>query len=314
MLVKNGVVSQSQNQMPLSRGTGHHGPAGHLRCSTVGSVVRSYWASALRRLQAEVDGFAKLVAHAGEQGRENELALARVLGSLIPARFGTGSGLLIDADDHQSGQVDVVIFEQAMEAALFAQTTQLLYPVEAAYATIEVKTTLTAEDVVEFGEKSDKLRALRARRKHADDAPLPLSCLFAYSSWALPATVVSHIDKLPAERRPDLACVVDQGLLYGRREVLDRESDSEFVAGVTYVYDDKAERVQATEKKVQHFEGLPYSVIRLKQADAALVDAARGLLLFLEALLRDLHRKSDQQPTVLTLYLDDAIKRLDPPK
>lgn len=279
----------------------------------MGSVVRSYWAGALRRLQAEVDGLAKLVEHSGEQGRENELALARVLASLIPGRFGTGSGLLIDANDQQSAQVDVVIFEQAMEAALFAQTTQLLFPIEAVYGAIEVKTTLTAEDVVEFGVKSAKLHALEARRAHVDGSNRPLNCLFAYSSWALPKTVMEHLVKLDPGLRPDLACVVDQGLICGTPEVLGWNDDVEFAGGVSYLYDSDGQLVPATEKKVQHVDGLPYSVMRLGKDAGALIDAARGLLLFLEALLRSLHSKSDQRPTVLTLYLDDALKRVDAP-
>jgi hypothetical protein len=85
-------------------------------------VVRTYWAGALRRLQAEVDGLSRVVGHAGERGRENEVALVRLLSSLIPRRFGTGSGILIDSHDRQSPQVDVVIYESTMEATLFAQT------------------------------------------------------------------------------------------------------------------------------------------------------------------------------------------------
>lgn len=279
----------------------------------MGSVVRSYWAGALRRLQAEVDGLAKLVEHSGEQGRENELALARVLASLIPGRFGTGSGLLIDASDQQSAQVDVVIFEQAMEAALFAQTTQLLFPIEAVYAAIEVKTTLTAEDVVEFGVKSAKLHALKARREHVDGSKRPLNCLFAYSSWALPKTVIEHLARLDSRLCPDLVCVVDQGLICGTPEALGWKDDAGFAGGVAYLYDSLGDLVPATEKRVQHVEGLPYSVMRLGKDTGALVDAARGLLLFLEALLRGLHSKSDQRPTVLTLYLDDAMRRVVAP-
>ena len=122
----------------------------------------------------------------GERGRENELALAQVLSSLIPQRFGTGSGPLIDAADKQSGQVDVVIFEHAVEATLFAQTTQLLYPIETVYATIEVKTKLRAEDLFEFQDKTMKLRSLTAGRPHLDGSTAPLNCLFAYTAWAMP--------------------------------------------------------------------------------------------------------------------------------
>jgi hypothetical protein len=107
----------------------------------------------------------------------------------------------------------VIVYDEMMESALFAQTTQLLYPIEAVFAGIEVKTTLRADDVAEFGDNAQHVRALRSRRNHQDDSAGPLLALFAYAGWAHPKTMVDHIARLADDALPDLFCVVDQGLV-----------------------------------------------------------------------------------------------------
>jgi hypothetical protein len=67
---------------------------------------------------------------------------------------------------------------------------------------------------------------------------------------------------------------------------------------------DRITRVRATGTRTQVYEGTAYNVLRFSRDDAGLVDAARCLLLFLEALLRVLHANVDGQEPVLTIYLD----------
>jgi hypothetical protein len=77
------------------------------------------------------------------------VALSRLLGALIPQRLGLGTGMLIDSTDHYSRQIDVIVYDQADEPAILAQTTQILYPIENVLACIEVKTTLYSDTVDE---------------------------------------------------------------------------------------------------------------------------------------------------------------------
>jgi hypothetical protein len=128
------------------------------------SIVEEYWAGVLARLQAEVEVFARLVQHRGEQGRESEVALARLLGSFVPQRFGIGTGLIIDTEDRYSRQMDLVVFEQSDEPAVLAQTTQLLYPIEAVLACIEVKTTIRKEALDDCATKKASITALKPQQ------------------------------------------------------------------------------------------------------------------------------------------------------
>lgn len=275
-------------------------------------TVRSYWSGALHRLQAEVQSFSKLVEHEAEKGRENELVLARVLSSLIPQRFGTGSGLLIDSNDKQSRQIDVIIFEQAMEAALFAQTTQLLYPVETVYAAIEVKTTLRADDIVQYGESVRRTAELTSKRAHRDGNFHPVNCLFAYSAWAMPETVAAHLLALPSTCRPDVFCVVDQGFVGGKPSTFDSSSgeSGDFVMGITFLQDANDLPI-VVDKPTDNVRGeTAHRTLRITKGQYGLVDPARALLLFLDSLLGELHRKSDGGESVLSLYLDEGLRAL----
>ncbi len=278
-------------------------------------LLHAYWSGALRRLQAEVDGFAQLVKHRGEQGRENELALARMLTSLIPARFGTGSGLLIDSEERQSPQTDVIIYERAMDASLFAQANQVLFPIEACYATVEVKTTLSAEDVADFGVQQARAQELLGKRGHRDESLTPVSCLFAYSAWARPQTVLKHLLDIDATCRPELFCIVDSGCVGGVGGRLGWDDPDEFKAGMTYLYEateaGPARRPATTKERFETIGGSTYAVFREGKDAYYLIDAPRALVLFLEALLRATHSKADGRETILSLYMNEALRRVD---
>lgn len=275
------------------------------------STLHAYWSGVLRRLQAEVDAFAQLVHHHGEQGRENEMALARLLTSLIPARFGTGSGLLIDRVDTQSPQTDVIVYELAMEATLFAQTNQVLFPIESCYAAIEVKTTLSAEDVADFGANSARLAALQPARSHLDGSTTPVSCLVAYSAWARPETVFKHLVALDPALRPDLICIVDAGCVGGRADLLGWTGDYGLAQTFLYEPGDPPTLRPAGRTDFETIGNTTYTVYRVDKSVSYLVDAARALLIFLEAVLKAIHAKADGRTSILSLYLTDEIARVD---
>src|SRR5690606_22020378 len=97
------------------------------------------------RLQAEVEGFNNIIEHQGEKGRENELSLSRMIERLAPTRYGVGTGLAFDSGGTQSRQTDVVIYDAIDEPAIFAQTNQVLFPIENVRAFVEVKTTMNKD-------------------------------------------------------------------------------------------------------------------------------------------------------------------------
>lgn len=278
------------------------------------ALVEEYWSGAVKRLQAEVDVFNRLIGHAGEQGRENELSLARVLQNLIPRRLGVGSGVIIDAHDQRSRQTDIILFDLADQPTLLAQSTQVLFPVEVTHASIEVKTTLVAKDVVECGVKREALEALSPAEPHIS----PPFIVLAYSAWAKPDTIAKHFRDLPVPQRPDLVCILDPGVVGGH---LFRGTPEKFTAALIPLH----ERTVSGERMSQRWwpldgtpsgavvaaEGTIYPVTRIA-SQPVVGEPGRALLLFCNSLLQALASRGAIPPPAISHYLTGvAVEALE---
>ena len=277
------------------------------------SAVEQYWAGVLQRLRAEVDVFARLIGHNAERGRSNELALARVLEAFLPTRWGVGTGLLIDSSGRQSSQMDIVIYERADEPAVFAQTTQILFPVETVVGVIEVKTTLTSTDVdSDFVEKKASIEALESTTPSR-----PLVMLLAYDCEPSPETLAAHLHQDSGTNSPELACVLNWCALAGTPEALG--GDGYRVGNcLLQLHGDDGElttawEVVAEEQKKERAvirDGKLLPVIRRSDGERYIGDPGRTLLLFVEALTRlGATRRGHPIPT-LSAYLSDAARAL----
>ena len=134
-----------------------------------------------------MDTFNRLIAHQATKSGENEVSLARVPERLVPRRYGIGFGLLIDRDGRSSKQMDIVVFDQADEPALMAQTNQVLLPVENVRFCIEVKTRLDKDEIVDAEEKRQSIHELSAPDGHP-----PLALVAYFSSQQVP-TAAKHL-------------------------------------------------------------------------------------------------------------------------
>ncbi|MBE2320403.1 hypothetical protein DVA67_030855 [Solirubrobacter sp. CPCC 204708] len=274
------------------------------------SIVERYWAGVLQRLRAEVEVLSELVRHAGERGRANELALARILEAFLPSRWQVGSGLLIDSHGRYSAQMDIVIQERSDEPAIFAQATELLYPVETVVASIEVKTTLSTPDVTkDFREKKAKLAELEPVT-----GTRPLFALLAYDCEPSPKTLAGHLRSHESTDAPDLACVLNLCMLAGTATVfaseeytvgncLLQERDAAGAWTGAYIEAEKGEKERAV-------GGMIYPVVRHSDGKRYLGDPGRTLLLFVEALVRAGAEARGASAPTLSAYLSDDARAL----
>jgi hypothetical protein len=277
-------------------------------------VVEEYWEGVLKRLQAEVDVFSRLVAHQGERGRENELAFARLLEALVPQRYGVGSGLLIDSQDQYSKQMDIVVYDAADEPTVLAQATQLLFPVEQVRACLEVKTTLTSREIRDCGAKRKSISALTSTGR----VP-PVFVVLAYAADTSPSAVAKNFSLLPAGERPDLVCVLDPGLLLGTKKLLGYKG-STFAAGLTLLHqrDEVGARVPGVYQRPgsgEHdgatVQGVVYPITEDSKGASSIAEPARALLLFCEALLRLLAERHGSPTPWLSHYLRAQTRELE---
>ena len=272
-------------------------------------LVEQYWIGVLQRLQAEVDVFARLVSHAGEMGRENELALARILDNLIPRRLGVGTGLVFDACDHYSKQMDVVLYEQADEPLLMAQTSQLLFPVEVVAHCIEVKTMVRSADVKDVGKKAQSLDNLHPVSGFSS----PPLALLGYRSNMSPSALRAALGKL--DRPPDLVCILEPGLIGGRAldKVLPGSGDG-FALGSVLLQDSSSpvsyvEDPGSNETHAFH-NGRLYP--RTEHAEIGyLGDPARALLLFVDLLLQTSAGRMGRPAPILSKYLSTTSRGVE---
>lgn len=283
-------------------------------------VIDQYWTGVLQRMQAEVEVFNKLIHHQGERGRENELALARVLEGLVPRRFGIGTGLLIDSHDNYSKQMDILISDQIDAPSTLAQTTQLLHPIEDVAVVIEVKTTLNKTELDDTSKKKQSIASLESKNENR-----PLFALFSYAAETHSKSVRQNFFDLPSEFRPDLFCLLDPGVLAGHSEVVRPESEERtYDFGLTFLHEknpETGERVKGEYvtsrsprlRSQEDYDGRMYPVEN-HNGGRVLCDPSRALLLFCESLVRSLAMRERGTLPSMTSYLKDPYRDLEAPE
>lgn len=273
--------------------------------------VGPYWNGVMQRLQAEVEQMNHLIAHQGAKGTENELSLARLVENLIPTRFGVGSGLLVDSTGRSSKQMDLVVYERGNEPGIFAQTNQVLFPVENARLCIEVKTTLTKSALQDGREKKASIQALYSSTGHH-----PPLALFGYGADIAAKTIAGHLDALTDEHgpRPDITASVLLALLVG--ELPGQEGWTRAVAAL-HQRDAAGNIIPGSEEQPEEDEstnavrrGVLYPLTAVSAKKYVIAEPSRSLLLLAEWIVSVLN-DSDEKP-VLSAYIDATARELVP--
>lgn len=282
-------------------------------------LISQYWRGVLRRLQAEVEDFNNLITHRGEKGRENELSIARMLENLMPARYGVGSGILFDSLGNESWQTDIVLFDAVDEPAILAQTNQVLFPVENVRATIEIKTNINKAEIVNIGDKVEKVRTLKPTI-----GEVPLFCAVGYRSVIGLDTAATHFNDLKTDeydRRPDLFLILDAAII-GMSQSLAADLGYEVSDGEDYLLgatplqvQDSGEPVYGKYVRVEDDEGSTailhegnYYAVHEVAGNEYLADSARALLLFCEALISTLATKSSRAKPGFHHYITTEMR------
>lgn len=280
-------------------------------------IIEEYWSGVTRRLQIEINVLNSLVEHNGEKGRANEISLAQLLTSLLPSSLGVGTGVIFDRNGQRSAQTDIILFDEAKQPQLLAQTSQLLFPIETAVMAIEVKTTVDTDAIADFGSKKAKLNALQDSR---ESSAQPLFALFGFSVRGATASIAAAIANLPEAERPDLTCVISPGLMgsatstvpYVPELVPLHKTDPDTKKKLSKQWRELAARTEGGPQveMSQVIDQIVYPATALKAygRQHLLGDPARALLLFCDSLLADLARREITDKSWLENYLPDTIR------
>lgn len=148
--------------------------------------IQKYFETIEETMRLAFRGWEADLTHAGEQGGIRERRVKDFLSSVLPKRYGIGTGHIVDSQGNMSSQTDIVIYDALDGIVLPVDEYYSLYPCECVYAAIEVKSKLTASkgggEINDCVEKTRKLRLLSRERNHSLP-PIP-SIIFAYqTTW-----------------------------------------------------------------------------------------------------------------------------------
>jgi hypothetical protein len=124
--------------------------------------------------------------------------------------------LVISRDGVFSKQADLLIVDDHNNSPLYAGARNKLWPVEAVFALIEVKTRLTPEDIGDAVAKARRFKALDRLFCNAGYLPRIADSLFVLWSFEAPAVETfkenfdTAIHGVPGGERPDLVIVPDR--------------------------------------------------------------------------------------------------------
>lgn len=162
------------------------------------------------------------IDHMGVRGGSREDVLKYYIKQLLPERFAVGNGVVTDVNGTQSKQQDFFVYD-AFNSPVFLHTeSSSIIPVESVYATIEVKSTLKKETLIQSLENIKSVKGLEITVL-LNTPLIPevynsiFGAIFAYTSDTTIETIANNLDVLckdiPPSNRPSVICVLDQGVI-----------------------------------------------------------------------------------------------------
>lgn len=144
---------------------------------------RIFAASFASELDALSSRIRLIISHSGTVGTYRENLLQNVLRKHLPERYHVATGFIYGCPR----QIDILIYDRLEYAPLFREGELVVVPPNAVRAVIEVKTTLTAEELKE------SLQLLSAVAMRDDGAPPMFKGVFSFESKLSEMTLIKEI-------------------------------------------------------------------------------------------------------------------------
>ena len=170
------------------------------------------------------------INHNGNKGTYRENALKDFLKKgKLPRRYGVGSGEIIGRAENVSKQCDLIIYDQLDGISLVYDEDIQVYPIESVFGVIEVKSSLSKEELIKSLEniKSTKKLAPNEYVTEESNSPLsisyarpkPFGIVFAYSLAgnsleSLVKNLKEWEEKNESNHYTNLVVVLNEGIIY----------------------------------------------------------------------------------------------------
>jgi hypothetical protein len=106
-------------------------------------------------------GVGDIATHGPTKGDDAELKWLDMLRRLLPRRYGVSQAFVVDAEGHQSEQIDIVIHDRHFSPLWFEVGGKEYIPAESVYAAFEAKQNLDKGNLAYAGEKIASVRRLQ---------------------------------------------------------------------------------------------------------------------------------------------------------
>lgn len=149
--------------------------------------IADYMTDAAKEMRRRSEAIRRDFAiHRGAAGDRREDLVTNFLEHHLPKRFGVRRGFAISSDGWASKQADVLVVDQDNNAPLHPASSHELWPVEAVYALVEVKTRLPPRELKDAVDKCRHFKRL-CRRFVDDGSQRVKESLFAFGPLMAPS-------------------------------------------------------------------------------------------------------------------------------
>ncbi|MBI4492859.1 MAG: hypothetical protein HY690_08720 [Chloroflexi bacterium] len=153
------------------------------------------------------------VEHAGVNGVLRESLIERFLDHLLMPPYKAGTGVIVDSKGRQSGQCDVIIWDDGIFRPLYSARGAGIYLIESVVAVIEVKSTLKRDSIKQAMARTRDFKRMAILRPPTEERPnnywgeepgiLPISMVFGFRS-DIPGCEKKRAEDVAAEEGVDL--------------------------------------------------------------------------------------------------------------
>ena len=176
-----------------------------------------------KNLQSDYQKLSSKIEHNGLKGTIREDKLKEYLSKLFPTKYAIGNGVIVDANETQSRQQDFIIYDNFNSPKLMETESVQVIPIESVYATIEVKSTLTVDELEKSIKNIESVKKLEKTKPFSSPLIIssiipPICMIFAYSSDTSLNNIVKKIDEfnnsIDIKNRLSIVCILDKGLIF----------------------------------------------------------------------------------------------------
>ena len=176
--------------------------------------VTEYWKDVVRQMKRQSDAIRRDFAqHRPSAGDNREDSVEKFLKQHLPKRFGISTGFVFSHNGGLSNQADLLIVDDQNNSPFYPDDRNQIWPVEAVYALIEVKTNLDRPEMEKAIAKGRRFKQLSRNFLVTRQSTHTADSLFVIWSFESPqaSTVKQNLIELlkgiPRAEQPDLIIV-----------------------------------------------------------------------------------------------------------